>query len=134
MASNRAQISITLTAAALAFFCGASRAADTAAASPDFFERKIRPALVEHCYKCHSATSEKLKGKLRVDARAALLKGGESGAAVVPGNLEKSLLIEAVLYTNQDLQMPPEYKLADGVVADLKAWVQAGAPWPDEKG
>src|SRR4051794_25871059 len=66
--------------------------------SVDFFEKKIRPVLVEHCYKCHSADAKKIKGKLRLDSRAWLLKGGDSGPALVPGNLEKSLLIEAVLY------------------------------------
>src|SRR5689334_1311167 len=80
------------------------------ASSADFFEKKIRPALAEHCYKCHSASSEKVKGKLRLDSRAALMKGGETGPAIVPGSPEKSLLIEAIQYSNQDMQMPPKNK------------------------
>src|SRR5260221_1047377 len=79
--------------------------------SEEFFEKKIRPLLAESCYKCHSAKSEKIKGKLRVDSRNALLKGGETGPAIVPGNPEKSLLVEAVLYKNEDMQMPPKEKL-----------------------
>src|SRR5205085_11101072 len=79
----------------------------------EFFEKKIRPLLVENCYKCHSATSQKLKGGFRLDSKEMALKGGESGKlAIVPGDPEKSLLIEAVRYNNTDLQMPPKKKLA----------------------
>jgi len=108
-------------------------AADFTPADHDFFEKKIRPALVQHCYSCHSAKSEKIKGKLRVDGRAVLQNGGETGPALVPGNPEKSLLIEAIVYKNQDLQMPPESKLPDSVIQDMIAWVKKGAYWPDEK-
>jgi len=74
----------------------------------DFFEKKIRPVLAERCYKCHSASSEKLKGGLLLDTREGALKGGESGRpSVVPGDAEASLLIEAIRYGNEDLQMPP---------------------------
>ena len=69
----------------------AARAGETAAASADFFEKKIRPVLIEHCYKCHSADAKKLKGGLRLDTRAATRKGGDSGPAIVPGDLAKSL-------------------------------------------
>ena len=110
-----------------------ARGGETAGASQEFFEKKIRPVLVEHCYKCHSSQSEKLKGKLRVDSHSALLKGGETGPALVPGNPDKSLLVEAVLYTNQDLQMPPKAKLSEAVIQDIVAWVAKGAPWTDEK-
>ncbi len=129
MMSNRKLIFMLLAAV----LCAIARAGETPAGDADFFEKKIRPVLAEHCYKCHSAQATKLKGKLRLDSRAALLKGGDSGPAVVPGNLEKSLLIEAVLYGNQDLQMPPEYKLPDAAMSDLKAWVKAGASWPEDK-
>ena len=121
-----------LAAALLPLLLAVARAGESDAASTEFFEKKIRPALIEHCYKCHSGGAQKIKGKLRLDTRAFLLKGGETGAAVVPGNLDKSLLIEAVLYTNQDLQMPPDKKLPDAIVNDLKAWVKAGVPWPQE--
>src|SRR5213075_301843 len=104
--------------------------------SPDgteFFEKKIRPLLAENCFKCHSAQSEKLKGGFRLDSKELALKGGESGKlAIVPGEPEKSLLIEAVHYNNTDIQMPPKKKLNDQQIADLVAWVKMGAPWPAE--
>src|SRR4051812_42958422 len=93
----------------------------------DLFETKIRPVLVEHCYKCHSATSEKLKGGLHVDSKAGLLRGGETGPAVVPGDVSKSLLIRALQYSDETLQMPPKQKLPDAVVEDFVAWIKAGA-------
>src|SRR5688500_18889096 len=74
----------------------------------DFFEAKVRPVLVEHCFGCHSAKAEKLKGGLLLDSREALLKGGDSGAAVVPGEPEKSRLVEAIRYGDQDTAMPPK--------------------------
>lgn len=102
-------------------------------AEPDpneFFESKIRPVLVEHCYKCHSDRGKEPKGGLRVDSRAALLAGGDTGPAVVPNDLGKSKLIEAIHYTNADLLMPPQGKLPDHVIRDLETWVKLGAPWP----
>jgi hypothetical protein len=86
--------------------------------------------LVEHCYKCHSAESEKLKGGLHVDSREALLKGGDTGPAILPGDPEKSLLIRALQYKDETLQMPPKKRLPDEVVNDFVAWVKAGAPYP----
>src|SRR5437870_5897440 len=96
----------------------------------EFFEKKIRPLLVERCYECHSAESKKLKGNFRLDSRQGLLKGGDSGPAIVPGAPEKSLLIKAVRYTDEDLQMPPKHQLTPSEVADLEAWVKMGAPVP----
>jgi len=99
----------------------------------DFFEARIRPVLVEHCYKCHSASSEKLRGGLLVDSKDGLLKGGESGKpAILPGNPDKSLLIEAIRYGNEDLQMPPpkQGRLTDQQILDITAWVKSGAPDP----
>ncbi len=107
-------------------------AADPNPEQTEFFEKKVRPILVEHCYKCHSAESKKLKGGLRVDGRVFLLQGGDGGPAVVPGDPAKSKLIEAVRYVNPDLQMPPKGKLPAKVVADLEAWVKVGAPWPGD--
>jgi hypothetical protein len=98
----------------------------------EFFERKVRPILVEHCYKCHAATGTKVKGGLLMDSRAALLKGGDTGPVLVPGSPEKSRVIEAIGYKNVDRQMPPKGKLPDAVIADLTAWVKMGAPWPRE--
>ena len=101
----------------------------------EFFENKIRPILSDNCYKCHSHEAIKLKGGLSVEYRELLLKGGEHGAAIVPGDLDKSLLIKAVRYTDPDLQMPPkDKKLSDQQIADLEAWVKMGAPDPRTMG
>ena len=99
-------------------------------AQVDFFEKKIRPVLVENCYKCHSAKSEKVKGELLLDTKAGARRGGESGPAVVPRDLKKSLLIEAVRWTDEDLQMPPKKKLSVAQITALERWVQMGAPDP----
>src|ERR1017187_5798868 len=96
----------------------------------NFFESKIRPILADNCYKCHSTFAEKVKGGLLVDSREALLKGGDSGKIIVPGDPESSLLIKAVRYTDPDLQMPKDKKLGDDKIADLVAWVKMGAPDP----
>ena len=98
----------------------------------DFFERKIRPVLVEHCYSCHSAEAagrKKLRGGLKLDSRDGLRLGGDSGPAVEPGKPDESLLIAALRHED-DLQMPPKGKLPDAVVADFVAWVERGAPDP----
>ena len=101
------------------------------AAQTQFFENKIRPVLAQNCYKCHSADSTKVKGGLLLDTRDGLLKGGDSGPAVAPGDPEKSLLIKAIRYTDPDLQMPPKgEKLSDAQIADLVAWIKMGAPDP----
>ncbi len=102
------------------------------AADLTFFENKIRPLLADQCYSCHSVKAEKTKGGLHVDSFDALLKGGDSGPALVPGDAEKSLLIKAVRYGDPDLQMPPKgKKLSERQIADLMQWVKAGAPWPE---
>ncbi len=99
----------------------------------DFFEKKIRPVLADHCYKCHSADAEKLKGSLLVDTREGIRSSGDSGHAVVPGDVEGSLLIKAIRYTDSELQMPPKKdgaKLPDEVIANFEQWVKMGAPDP----
>jgi len=97
----------------------------------EFFENKIRPVFAEHCYSCHSEKAEKLKGGLRLDTRGGLLKGGNSGPVVVPGDPDASALIKAVRYTDPDLQMPPkDKKLSADQIAALEAWVKMGAPDP----
>jgi hypothetical protein len=109
-------------------------AATSPAAAPDpaaleFFEKKVRPLLVDNCYNCHSANTN-AKGGLRVDDRGGLLTGGSSGPAVVPGNPAKSLLINAVAYTDDNLLMPPKKQLSAEQVAVLTKWVEDGAVWP----
>src|SRR3712207_542259 len=101
-----------------------ARAAEVDAAPAAFFETKVRPVLAEHCYKCHSAKADKLKAGLLVDSLDGLLKGGDSGPAIVPGKPEQSRLIEAIGYANVDLQMPPKAKLSDEQIADLTRWVR----------
>jgi hypothetical protein len=104
-----------------------ARAADP---GTDFFEAKVRPVLVEHCYKCHSAEAKKQQGGLHLDTRDALRAGGDNGPAVVPGKPDESRLVKAVRYTDPDLQMPPKGKLPDAAIADLEKWVALGAPDP----
>lgn len=98
-------------------------------AGMDFFEKNIRPVLVEHCYGCHSQQAKKVRGGLLLDTRAGLFKGGDSGPAVVPGAPGKSLLLQALRQTDE-LRMPPKGKLADAVVADFARWIEMGAPDP----
>ena len=113
---------------------GPRSAADPTPEQLQFFENKIRPILSENCYKCHSVELNKSKGGLTLDTKAGLLKGGETGAGVKPGDPKGSLLIKAVLYTDPDLQMPPKgEKLSDAQIADLTSWVKMGAPDPREK-
>jgi len=101
-------------------------AADTPVA--DHFEKRIRPLLVERCHKCHAG--EKPKGSLRLDSATGLRKGGETGAVVVLGKPDESRLIQAVRQEN-NLKMPPDGKLSEAQIADLVAWVKAGAVWPE---
>ena len=108
-----------------------STAADSPAAGVTLFEEKIRPVLAEKCFKCHSERARKVRGELKLDTRAALLKGGETGPAVVPGNLEKSLLITAIRHADEDLKMPDKEKLPATVIRDFERWVKAGAPFPE---
>ena len=101
------------------------------AAQTEFFESKVRPVLAKNCYKCHSTESTKVKGGLLLDTRDGLLKGGDTGAAIVAGDPEKSLLVKAIRYSDPDLQMPPKgEKLNDQQIADLVTWVKMGAPDP----
>jgi hypothetical protein len=105
----------------------AARAQD---AGLEFFEKKIRPVLVEHCYECHAVTAKKIRGGLLLDSRDGMRKGGFSGPAIVPGDLDKSLLIRAVHFTDPDMKMPKKGKLPAALIADLEAWVKMGAPDP----
>lgn len=97
----------------------------------EFFEKKIRPVLVDHCYSCHSAeahSKKKLKGGLYLDSREGVFKGGDSGPSVVAGDPKRSLLIEALHHN--ELKMPPKGPLPKEVVADFETWVKLGAPDP----
>ena len=138
MSARRAWSTSTLRVcvAALALLWGGvrtTRAGDISPQHAEFFEAKIRPVLAAHCFPCHSAQAEKLKAGLRLDSLEGLLKGGESGSAIVPGDPGKSLLNKAVGYGNPDSAMPPKAKLDDRIISDLETWVKMGAPWPDQK-
>ncbi len=93
------------------------------------FRDQVKPLLDNKCVSCHGA--DKQKGGLRLDSRAAALKGGEHGASIVPGDVKKSLLLQAVRHATRDLAMPPKEKLPARDIAALEAWVKAGAPWPE---
>jgi mono/diheme cytochrome c family protein len=128
---QRLSANILKTALLLSVLTGALvDAAEPSAAGLDFFEKRIRPVLADLCYKCHSVGADKVKGGLLLDTRAGLLKGGDTGPAIVPGNEEKSLLMQAVRWTDKDLQMPPKKKLSEAEIVDFAAWVKMGAPWP----
>ena len=102
----------------------------------DFFEEKIRPVLAERCYQCHSAEAARrgmLMGKLQLDTREGVQRGGSRGSVVVAGRPDQSMLIEALEYTNPNLQMPPAGKLPDEVIADFVQWVALGAPDPRDE-
>ena len=106
-----------------------------AAADPDpaavaFFEKQVRPLLAESCHGCHSAKAGKTRGGLALDSREAILKGGDSGPAVVPGKPAQSLLVDAVRATAAELQMPPKGKLSSQQIAVLERWVKDGAVYP----
>lgn len=115
------------------FFAPATCRAQQKASSEQFtfFEKKIRPILVEHCYRCHSsqaAKTGKVKGGLQLDTREGIRSGGDSGPAIVPGSPAKSLLLAALRH--ETVKMPPSGKLPDSVIADFAAWIEQGAPDP----
>ena len=95
-------------------------------AAVEYFEKSVRPILAARCQGCHGPSKQ--KGGLRLDARAAILTGGSTGPAVVPGNLKESLLVDAINY-GETFQMPPKSKLPAAEIATLTEWVKKGAPW-----
>ena len=134
--SNCPRVASWLSLCLLGFWVGSARGDEQAPPSTptseqlQFFENKVRPLFAEHCLKCHG--KDKQKGDLRLDSLAALLRGGESGPAVVAGKPDESLLIEAVKY--ESFEMPPTGKLEDAHIETLTKWVAMGAPWPDDTG
>ncbi|MBX6313139.1 MAG: PSD1 domain-containing protein [Isosphaeraceae bacterium] len=124
---NRMILALPLTMV-LATGGAVAQAGSPDAASESFFELKVRPVLAGTCVKCHGA--KKKSGGLRLDSRAAMLTGGDSGPAIVPGDPQGSLLIQAIRHTDEALKMPPTKPLPRATQDDLAAWVAAGAPWP----
>ncbi len=104
----------------------AVQAAEPNAEGVEFFEKRIRPLLVQNCLECHA---DKHEGGLRLDSATALATGGDSGPAVAPGNPEASLLLAAVRYQDEP-KMPPAGKLPDDAIAAIETWIKLGAPWP----
>ena len=98
-----------------------------------FFEKNIRPVLIESCYKCHSAESDKVKGGLLLDSKQGAILGGETGdPGVTPGQPHNSSIFTAMTWEDEDMQMPPKQKLPDDVIANFKKWIEMGAPDPRE--
>src|SRR5262245_29687765 len=97
----------------------------------EFFEMRVRPVLAKNCFGCHASAR---MGGLEMCGREALLKGGKSGPAIVAGDPAKSLLVQAVAQTHERLKMPPQGKLADSEIADLRSWIKDGAVWPESNG
>src|SRR5215204_2228267 len=93
------------------------------------FETKVRPVLAKNCFACHRDTA---MGGLRLDSRAAILKGGANGAAVVAGKADDSLLIKAIEHTHDRLKMPPSGKMKPDEIAAIRHWIDSGAYWPEE--
>ncbi len=126
-----ARLALEALLAACVLAPGVAHAAGVPVPTPEgleFFEKKVRPVLVEHCFKCHGGG--KKKGGLSLETRSGLLVGGNLGPAVVPGQPDRSRLLEAVGYQNVELQMPPRGKLPDAAIKDLTEWVRLGAPAP----
>ncbi|MCC6291081.1 MAG: PSD1 domain-containing protein [Bryobacterales bacterium] len=96
----------------------------------EFFEKRIRPVFAAKCMGCHGPQASPVRAHLRLDSREGMRKGGDSGPAIVPGDAAKSLLMKAVSYTDLDLRMPPTGKLSDAEIADLRRWIDMGAPDP----
>lgn len=94
----------------------------------DLFEASIRPILIAHCFECHG--KDESANNLRVGTREDLLKGGDAGPAITPGDAESSLLIMAIRRTHDDLQMPPNATFDEHVIADFERWINTGAAWP----
>jgi Protein of unknown function (DUF1553)/Protein of unknown function (DUF1549)/Planctomycete cytochrome C len=132
---NVKSISLAMIATAFAvvvsFFTPTGMAQQTSGLTTDqleFFEKSVRPLLIERCYECHSA--KEVSGGLRLDSQVGVAAGGDSGPAIVVGQPSQSRLIEAIRYENRDLQMPPNGRLSDAEISALVKWIELGAPDP----
>jgi hypothetical protein len=134
MQSHRiwSSVGLKVALALMGGFALSARAEEVTGGDLEFFEKRVRPILIERCYECHSVESGKSKGGLLMDSREGLRRGGDSGAALVAGKPEESLLIEAVRYHNQDMQMPPKGAIPASEIAVLEKWVATGAADPRE--
>ncbi len=121
-------VAICLVAIWLSFGAATTLADELTPEQTKFFESKIRPVLVKECYGCHSSESGNAKGGLRLDTQQLTLIGGSSGPAIVPGDLDESLLFNAI--THEDFVMPPKRQLSPAVIEDFRQWIKMGAPDP----
>ena len=122
-----------LTLLLLTYFVNVALSNDPRSDKFDFFETKIRPLLSNNCFACHSQkakTKGKLKAGLYLDSYKGLINGGDSGSIISPGKPDQSRIVEAVLYKNEDMAMPPKGKLPEEQIALMRQWVEMGAPWP----
>ncbi|HLW68516.1 MAG TPA: c-type cytochrome domain-containing protein, partial [Gemmataceae bacterium] len=126
MRSLPAIILILVTALVTSSFVSAT---EPDSAGVKFFESKIRPVLVDHCFACHSAGAKEVKGGLLLDSRAGVLKGGTKGPVIVAGHPDQSRLVKA-LHHEGALKMPPDGKLPEAVIKDFTTWIEMGAPDP----
>ncbi len=131
MTSCYSKICFMLTLVVTGLFCFVETSAtENPQAGVEFFEQKIRPVLIKHCYECHSAKTKNLKGGLLLDSKKGLLQGGDSGTALVPHQPGKSLLLETLHYGEDSSQMPPKGKLPQQVIKNFERWIKMGAPDP----
>jgi len=130
MPLSHLSLSLAATFAVLASGHSTLASAPTDEDNQRFFENKIRPLLVKHCYSCHSSQSKPVEGGLRLDSRSGWKQGGDSGVAIVPGSPTKSRLMRAVEYTDEDLAMPPAGVLTKANIQLFREWIQRGAPDP----
>ncbi|QXD23096.1 PSD1 and planctomycete cytochrome C domain-containing protein [Opitutia bacterium ISCC 51] len=118
-------LSIVLTQAGLSLYGEELEPADL-----EYFEAKVRPLLVEHCYKCHASDSERIRGGFLLDSKPAMLRGGDSGSAITPGDAENSRLVNMIRQLPEFESMPPKYKMAANEIETLVTWINQGAPDP----
>jgi cytochrome c553 len=132
MNSRKLILICSVTFASLASVAQAENDKSADAAGLAFFEKRIRPVLVEHCYTCHSVDKKKKQGGLLLDTRAGIRRGGDTGSAVVPSSPDQSLILAALRY--EDLEMPPKGKLSRKIIKDFERWIRIGAPDPRDGG
>jgi mono/diheme cytochrome c family protein len=114
---------------ALVAACAALPASRVAGAdAKELFEKQVRPLFERKCFDCHSSKADEVKGGLKLDTLEDVMKGGESGPAIIPGDVENSFLLRAIRYQEADYQMPPSGRLSDDLVAKVEAWVKALDP------
>jgi hypothetical protein len=125
------RIAFSIVAVSL-FGQAAAHAAEANPAGVEFFEKSVRPVLADNCYRCHSAAAPKAKGGLKLDSMAGILKGGDDGAIIVPGDPDRSPLIAAIRREDKDTAMPPKTPLSQAGIDAIVQWVKMGAPGPKD--